>query len=123
MESIFEPNTIKADLIMEVDRAVAEKRWADEIEEQTIRKRLKEYNEAKGELPIAIIIEADTGASGSQDKPRKSRKERAKDKQQEAKPDTGASDSIEMHKRATSSKPTVPKRRETKEKGELRATI
>jgi len=31
---------IKADLIMEVDRAVAEKRWADEIEEQAIRKNL-----------------------------------------------------------------------------------
>jgi len=36
----FEPNAIKGDLIMEVDRAVAEKRWADEIEELTIRKNL-----------------------------------------------------------------------------------
>ena len=86
----FKPKEDREDLKMEIERAIAAKRWADEIETETIRKRLRTYEDEHGALPIAVIIEPDTGASGSQDKPRKSRKERAKDKQQEAEPDTGA---------------------------------
>ena len=140
----FNPQAKREDLRMEIERAIAFKRWADDVEEQTIRKRFKRYEEEKGPLPIAVIIEPDTGASGSQDKPRKSRKERT-DKQKEAEPDTGASGSQdnprksrkertdkqkeaepeadtgasasnEARKRAASTKPKVSKTKEKKKR-------
>ena len=111
----FNPQAKKEDLRMEIERAIADKRWADEVEKETIRKRFRSYEEENAPLPIAVIIEPDTGASGSQDNSRKSRKERT-EKQKEAEPeaDTGASGSNEPRKRAASTKPNFQKTKEKK---------
>jgi hypothetical protein len=60
----FDPNATKKELIMEIDK-LGTKRWVDAVEDETIRKRLRNYEEENGNLPI--VISGDTGASSSKD--------------------------------------------------------
>ena len=50
----FRPKATREELAMLVDREGA-KRWTDDVEEETVKKRLKEYKEEHGSLPLEDI--------------------------------------------------------------------
>jgi len=75
----FRPKATREELAMIVDRE-GTKRWTDDVEEETVKKRLKAYKEEHGSLPLEDIS---TGKNTKQEPQKERKKEPQKEPQQQ----------------------------------------